>query len=953
MRDQATFVTIDNIVNGWRQKVLFFLDTTIWGRLWDVMDFVFNVAICIVYIVNTTVVDSSGDPSRIPMANRLLEFILAVVFLGQYILRYVVINANHRALEHVIVFFAFVAPMIAYFRSIHDENMRNSYMSAGVMAIFYPARFLRLHYAVNRLVAMGASTTGFIRLTLIRQEVISLCSDIVVAILFFASLVHSCINWYSQANKVQYEGFSFLDAIYSIVKFFNADHGPNIFKTTIVILHTDEPSMEMKALLRDPTYANRVFYVKGRATSIRALKHARVDLATCVYILTRKTSHGSGIEEDAETMLIALALNAFNAPFRQEPSKLQVYAQTILPNSIAHLTYLQTSRIACVDELRLGIMAQNCATPGFAALIFMLSTSMAGHVNWDYSGIFTEEIASSADDGWVKSYIHGMSQEIYQAHVPSSLTGKSFFKAARYFYRCHGMLVFGVGSLSNKKSPHSQLAHHPQITRNSYYQVMLAPRNYTLQPSDMLFAIALDVQTVLNSVMYAERVSIKSTRVPYRSLRKNSRASSHESSSPLRFVARSHTHVPKPNYISDSDSSYFTSARNNTDENNSSSRHPATKVCATQVPQHISNHIVVCDGSPDFPRSMPLLVQALRDAYEDDDLVVVILCPGQPDTQQSYELGSLTNVFAVQGTPLSQPDLRRTIITRAQRAIVLSSASESNGDSAAVLANMNIQQLCGGQFFVTTELLNIENIRYLDHTQLLGEPLFKRTFMGGHIFMPAVIDTMLCQCYFSSHILDVMRHLTFSHDSRGSFQDGESVVTTPRACEAIAIRGSRPGHLSLLYVPQRFVGRRYDTLVLTLMKQHGAVALGLYRIVSYNAQSFAAVMCNPLPSTSLVNSDAVYVLGPDIAGWTHVTEQQQQRIASTVSPGASKVDQGTGSSQSRHTVYSHNTVCTPENEHSRGSVPETPRDPTANLYEYASFSLERQQQGSNADNTSV
>ncbi|KAJ1867175.1 hypothetical protein LPJ78_001266 [Coemansia sp. RSA 989] len=854
------------------------------------MDFVFNVAICIVYIVNTTVVDSSGDPSRIPMANRLLEFILAVVFLGQYILRYVVINANHRALEHVIVFFAFVAPMIAYFRSIHDENMRNSYMSAGVMAIFYPARFLRLHYAVNRLVAMGASTTGFIRLTLIRQEVISLCSDIVVAILFFASLVHSCINWYSQANKVQYEGFSFLDAIYSIVmsglgqdgdipsstffqiismailalvalavpsrlsrlvdlaintssyskavalpaatrhallcgyielepvrqflrEFFNADHGPNIFKTTIVILHTDEPSMEMKALLRDPTYANRVFYVKG--------------------------------------------------------------------------------------------------------------------------------------------YIHGMSQEIYQAHVPSSLTGKSFFKAARYFYRCHGMLVFGVGSLSNKKSPHSQLAHHPQITRNSYYQVMLAPRNYTLQPSDMLFAIALDVQTVLNSVMYAERVSIKSTRVPYRSLRKNSRASSHESSSPLRFVARSHTHVPKPNYISDSDSSYFTSARNNTDENNSSSRHPATKVCATQVPQHISNHIVVCDGSPVFPRSMPLLVQALRDAYEDDDLVVVILCPGQPDTQQSYELGSLTNVFAVQGTPLSQPDLRRTIITRAQRAIVLSSASESNGDSAAVLANMNIQQLCGGQFFVTTELLNIENIRYLDHTQLLGEPLFKRTFMGGHIFMPAVIDTMLCQCYFSSHILDVMRHLTFSHDSRGSFQDGESVVTTPRACEAIAIRGSRPGHLSLLYVPQRFVGRRYDTLVLTLMKQHGAVALGLYRIVSYNAQSFAAVMCNPLPSTSLVNSDAVYVLGPDIAGWTHVTEQQQQRIASTVSPGASKVDQGTGSSQSRHTVYSHNTVCTPENEHSRGSVPETPRDPTANLYEYASFPLERQQQGSNADNTSV
>ncbi|KAJ1826714.1 hypothetical protein LPJ70_007675, partial [Coemansia sp. RSA 2708] len=149
---------------------------------------------------------------------------------------------------------------------------------------------------------MAASSNSFIHLTLIRQEVVSLCSDIIVAILFFASLVHSGVNWYSQSNHVQYEGFSFLDTIYSIVidlaintsafsktvalpaatrhalvcghieldsirqflhEFFNADHGPNIFKTTIVILHTDEPTLEMKSLLRDPMYANRVFYVKG------------------------------------------------------------------------------------------------------------------------------------------------------------------------------------------------------------------------------------------------------------------------------------------------------------------------------------------------------------------------------------------------------------------------------------------------------------------------------------------------------------------------------------------------------------------------------------------------------------------------------------------------------------------------------------------------------------------
>ncbi|KAJ2837349.1 hypothetical protein J3B01_002188 [Coemansia erecta] len=927
MPDQATFVTLDNIVNGWRQRVLFFLDTSVWGRLWD---------------ANTTVIDDHNDPSRIPMATRLFEFLITVVFLGQYVLRYVVINANHRSLEHIVVVFAFVAPMTAYFMSIHNHNIRDSYMSAGVMAIFYPARFLRLHYAVDRVVAMAASTR-FIHLSLIRQEVVSLCSDIIVAILFFASLVHSGVNWYSQTNHIQYTGFSFLDSIYSIVmsglgedgvippstffqvismailalialavpsrisrlvdlalntsaytktvalptatrhallcgyigvesvrqflhEFFNADHGPNIFKTTIVLLHKDEPSMEMKALLRDPGYANRVFYVKG---------------------------------------------------------------QTILPNSIAHLAYLQTSRIVCIDEMRLGIMAQNCATPGFAALAFMLSTSVANHVNWDYSGVFTEEIASSADDGWVTSYLHGISQEIYQAHVPESLVGKSFFKATRYFYRCHGLLVFGVGSFSRLQKRH--MAHHPSIADSSHYQVMLAPRNYTLEPQDMLFAIATDVQAVLNAVEYAERVSMSSTKIrngrhSFMSTRKlaSRRPSADSSHSPLRIVARG-VRPPLVNYISDSsDHEYVPANRADVQRASHEPRDsyftplqdkPVTHVQdrqLTTVPGTLENHIVVCDSSPEFPRSMPLLIQALKDAFE-DDVPIVILSPCNPDAQLDLQLREFPQVYVVRGTPLSQPDLHRTRIENAQKAIVLSSSGysgsegETGGDSAAILANMNMQQMCGGEFFVTTELVDIENIRYLDHTQLLGEPLLKRTFMGGHIFMPALLDTALCQCYFSSHILDVLRHLTFSH-ARPRVM---STVCTPRADEHAAVVAARPGRLSLVYVPERFTGKRYDTLVLTLMKQHGAVALGLYRVVSHNAQSFAAVMCNPLPSAIVAASDAVYVLGPEISGWPHVSERMRP-VA--VSPGA-KADHDTGSSQSRHTVYSHNTAGTPKDEH--------------------------------------
>ncbi|KAJ1662004.1 hypothetical protein EV178_006236 [Coemansia sp. RSA 1646] len=1064
--------------------------------------FLLNVIICIIYIVNTSVVGANNEPERIPSANRLIEFLVAVLFLAQYITRYVVINANHRSLEHFIVFFAFISPISAYIMSSHSQTVRNSYMSAGVMAIFYPARFLRLHYAIKRQLALASSSMKWLRLTLIRREATSLGSDIVVAILFFASVVHSGIYWYAQNNAIVFDGFNFLDAIYFISmsalgsddsiprsvfseiismaivgliafavpsrvtrlvdlaiktssytktvslpaasrhalvcgnielesirqflhEFFNSDHGPNIFKTTIAILHPDEPTMEMKALLQDPAYTNRVFYVKGRATGFKALKRARVDLASCVYILTRKYSHGSGIDEDAETVLTALSLSAFNSSSRpsvsgkkqqtdamvQEP-KFQVFAQTILPGSMLHMSYLQTSRIVCVDEMRMGIMAQNCATPGFATLAFMLSKSVGGNKSWDFSGVFAESLAYSEDDGWVKTYMHGISQEIYQAHVPRSLVGKSFFKATRYFYRCHALLIFGVGSFSCNKPPHKQTGHHPSLETadSGYYQVLLSPRNYILQKHDMLFAISTDIQSVLDAMMYSERVSIRSTHI--KRLRQPSNdvnekhvddgsedselqatATSTTPLSPTRFSffnmltsngvpgvyrqpASNSNNLPvqvgsprrmviktpgaggtkqrrQENYLSDSDSSYFSPAHQtnnrNPDDDDVLPVTPSVKGAVrtrfekvarrnNTVPPSTSNHVVICDASDVFPRNVELLVQSLKHAFEDDDLPVVILSPSDVDSERKMVLHDFSHVYIVRGTPLSPADLLRTRIEYAQKAIVLANcnarkasttdaSTDSTADSAAILANMNIQSVCRDHpFFVTSELLDVESIRYLDHTQLLGEPLLKRTFMGGHIFMPSMIDTALCQCYFSSHILDVLRHLTFSHVTSNRVH---SAVSTPKSNEASAIVAFKPGRLSLMYVPSRFIGKRYDTLVLTLMKQHGSVPLGLYRIVSHGGQAFATVMCNPPPYLSLVSSDAVYVLGPDIPGWSHYTESLRTiRIAQQdayndepvpvpVSPSpsaqAEKDGQGTGSSQSRHTVYSHNTDASASN----------------------------------------
>jgi hypothetical protein len=55
-------------------------------------------------------------------------------------------------------------------------------------------------------------------------------------------------------------------------EFFSSDHGTRTLLTHVVLVAPDEPSEELKTLLTDPVYSNRVQYVKGSAMSFRTLK---------------------------------------------------------------------------------------------------------------------------------------------------------------------------------------------------------------------------------------------------------------------------------------------------------------------------------------------------------------------------------------------------------------------------------------------------------------------------------------------------------------------------------------------------------------------------------------------------------------------------------------------------------------------------------------------------------
>ncbi|KAJ1971992.1 hypothetical protein H4R34_005557, partial [Dimargaris verticillata] len=188
-------------------------------------------------------------------------------------------------------------------------------------------------------------------------------------------------------------------------------------------------------------------------------------------------------------------------------------------------------------------------------------------------------------------------------------------------------------------------------------------------------------------------------------------------------------------------------------------------------------HIIIADASPSFPRNVEYLVQSLKTAYSNDQLPIVILAQSQPPRLQALTLRDFANVYVVEGTPLSAADLSRTYVGRARGLIVLSNtkhytdSSRRMADSSSVLAERNLWSFqASSNRFAVYEVIHRANIKYLDGAapldceDLYTSQLLRPSFMEGHIFMPSMLDVMMSHSYFNPHILDVFKHLIFSHE---------------------------------------------------------------------------------------------------------------------------------------------------------------------------------------------
>ncbi|KAI8926389.1 hypothetical protein BC831DRAFT_504492 [Entophlyctis helioformis] len=462
----------DDDVPSWREQLAYQLDSSPYGRWWDIADAAINTVFVATYIVMTTYSHGKRqqDPPPQPPPQFLEDFdcAVAVALLLQWVPRLYISVEPLANLRSMFAIFSLVTTIPVIWSFIMADYFQHSFLEGGVFVFVYPLRFWRLHMAIGNCLRPGQNVV--FRLSPVMQKGLNLGLSIFNTLFTVTAWVHICLYIFQK-----YYDLSFFDVFYTIAvsstsglntqiipdnifsriitlyvmivgaifiptnlsdlivlirsqspfnkrykpssgqthvlllgnfevaslrdffrEFFCDDHGLRTMSTRIVMLNPNEPSEELQALLSDPIHINRTQYVKGSAMSFHSLHKVQAGRAEAAFILSSRHSDQDPNEEDAKSVMRALALRKYH-------SRLKIFAQILLPANKTHLLQLADHTL-CIDEFVMGMLAQNCLAPGFSTLMYLLTTSIPDRA--------IASLRLKDPPQWIREYFAGATMEI-------------------------------------------------------------------------------------------------------------------------------------------------------------------------------------------------------------------------------------------------------------------------------------------------------------------------------------------------------------------------------------------------------------------------------------------------------------------------------------------------------------------------------------------------------------
>lgn len=698
-------------------------------------------------------------------------------------------------------------------------------------------------------------------------------------------------------------------------EFFCEDHGMDVLLTKVVVLCPYEPSEELNILLNDPSYASRVQYVKGSATSFHHLNKARADKAEAAFLLSSKLTQGDQEREDAQQLTRALAMRKYNR-------HLKLYVQTHLPENVPHFDFIARS-VICVEEYNMGLLAQSSLIPGFASLLLLLTTSLTESSCKE----MLAETLGQKDLQWMRDYLNGAGNEVYPTKFSPLFVGKPFLQVAETIYAHSGSQLFAIGKRNPKAS-------NASVT----YSVSLNPKNHVIGADDVGYIISessnisdfvrefgfrnntltehdslletgagtygsASTSTLFNKdpptsggtdngqnsgtseqSPEAETLIVKSGLV-YDPVQSDDDASSvggqteAEAQEAIDYLlggnGDSSGSFKRSGTTTPSSDSIIEQRQRLADANIRYARQHALHSTFPSLPDEVSDHLLVCDVSQKFPRNIEILVGCIR--AKEKDRNIVIMCFADPNPEQRARLMHFQNVHIIKGRPTLRKDLYRAGVERMWRCIVLSdkSTSLSDGeevaDASGLLTALNVESMSDETGFIVVECLERETFKMIGMSETIqsseevAQALLRPSFMSGNVYTSSMLDTIICQCYYNTHLRDVLSQLIFSHnpDTQNAYTrlcDGpEAIINNFDDVD----RNGSSGHVYQIDIPPSHHGCDYLSLVRLLIREHSAIPLGLYRTVLHQGAPTSFVYVNPERDSLIKQGDCIYVIAQD------------------------------------------------------------------------------------------
>ncbi|CAH0486334.1 unnamed protein product [Peronospora farinosa] len=674
----------------------------------------------------------------------------------------------------------------------------------------------------------------------------------------------------------------------------------------VVVLSEDPPATSLKALLLDPFFAKRVWFVQGSLLDVDNAKRAACDTANAIFILTNPVSDQETSISDHRTLMRVLAA-------RRQAPKARVFAQLNRSIHCQLVRDMGVQNVLCLSEVTMSLLGQNCICPGFSTFMYSI-TSTSSFDDDNNEGLGSDaklrNRSTAVDNGkgsWVDKYLLGASHEVYVVELPptSVIEGKTFSELASLAYsHCNGIIVFAVAD-----GPRGKVVLNPGDS-------------YTCVGGETAYVIA-QTQGAANALTELKIMSMplawRAMQVSYHSslvrIETNGSSDGQDAEAPLQ-----RRHARFVNWQFEDNENPEPEQETETEEKEKDENLSSTKNASKSVKDAVINDveelgvgatpIVICITTEStFANDLEHLIGPLRTRSLKQYYPVVILSAKLPDDDIYDGFSHFPDVHFVVGDPYRHKTLYRAGVLDAHRVLILStSASASdNGsellqDAESIALHKFITSFIGVKKApcVITEVGNRASVHFVaqnllengwfpgshgenELTMFSSANTFSRNFFlspaftSGLTYSTSLCDSLLINQFFNGQIKKIL---------------GEFMFTSRASDTWAALRGdkSKPetqrSSLFAVEVPLDFVGRCFEYVFHYLLSSDDILVIGLYRCHPYmNAASageptarvevpekdrsvpFGYVYVNPQPFEVITGDDLLYVLSNKQPCW--------------------------------------------------------------------------------------